>query len=126
MVQRYVREVRQGDKRIILVEGEPVGAVMRVPPQGEARANLHVGGRAEKTVLTEREREICAAIGPTLREQGLVFVGIDVIGDYITEINVTSPTGIQEIARLDGVDLSSNIWDAIETRFAARRDRKPS
>jgi glutathione synthase len=126
MVQRYVPEVRQGDKRIILVEGEPVGAVNRVPPDGEARANLHVGGRAEKATLTERERDICAAIGPTLRTQGLVFVGIDVIGDYITEINVTSPTGIQEIARLDGVDLAVNIWDAIEARHAARRHRRPS
>jgi len=126
MVQRYLPEVRQGDKRIILVEGEPVGAVNRVPPQGEARANLHVGGQARKTSLTEREREICAAIGPTLRQQGLVFVGIDVIGDYMTEINVTSPTGIQEIARLDGVDLALNIWDAIEARHAARRDRLPS
>ncbi len=126
MVQRYLPEVRRGDKRIILVEGEPVGAVNRVPPEGEARANLHVGGRAEKTALTARERDICAAIGPTLRAQGLVFVGIDVIGDYITEINVTSPTGIQEIARLDGVDLAVNIWDAIEARHAARRHRHPS
>ncbi|MGE0261013.1 MAG: glutathione synthase [Alphaproteobacteria bacterium] len=123
MVQRYLPEVRQGDKRIILIEGEPVGAVNRVPPEGEARANLHVGGRAEKTTLTGRERAICAAIGPTLREQGLVFVGIDVIGDYITEINVTSPTGIQEIARLDGVDLAVNIWNAIEERHAARQHR---
>ena len=120
MVQRYLPEVRLGDKRIILVEGEPVGAVMRVPPEGEARANLHVGGRAQKTTLTAREREICAAIGPSLRQHGLVFVGIDVIGDYMTEINVTSPTGIQEIARLDGIDLSVNIWDAVEARFAAR------
>ena len=126
MVQRYLPEVRHGDKRIILVEGEPVGAVNRVPPEGEARANLHVGGRAEQTALTEREREICREIGPTLREQGLVFVGIDVIGDYITEINVTSPTGIQEIARLDGVDLAVNIWDAIEARHAARRHGRPS
>ncbi len=126
MVQRYLPEVRRGDKRIILVEGEPVGAVNRVPPEGEARANLHVGGRAEKTALTERERDICREIGPTLREQGLVFVGIDVIGDYITEINVTSPTGIQEIARLDGVDLAVNIWDAIEARHAARRHGRPS
>jgi glutathione synthase len=126
MVQRYLPEVRQGDKRIILVEGEPVGAVNRVPPEGEARANLHVGGRAQKTTLSDREREICAAIGPTLRERGLVFVGIDVIGDYMTEINVTSPTGIQEIARLDGVDLAPNIWDAIEVRHAARRDRLPT
>jgi glutathione synthase len=126
MAQRYLPEVRQGDKRIILVEGEPVGAVNRVPPEGEARANLHVGGRAQRTILTDREREICAAIGPTLRERGLVFVGIDVIGDYMTEINVTSPTGIQEIARLDGVDLAPNIWNAIETRHAARRDRLPT
>ena len=126
MVQRYLPEVRQGDKRIILVEGEPVGAVNRVPPEGEARANLHVGGRAQKTALTAREREICAAIGPSLREQGLVFVGIDVIGDYMTEINVTSPTGIQEIARLDGIDLAVNIWDAIEARHAARRHGRPS
>jgi glutathione synthase len=126
MVQRYLPEVRQGDKRIILVEGEPVGAVNRVPPEGEARANLHVGGRAQKTGLTAREREICAAIGPSLRQHGLVFVGIDVIGDYMTEINVTSPTGIQEIARLDGVDLAINIWDAIEARFAARSERRPA
>jgi glutathione synthase len=126
MVQRYLPEVRQGDKRIILVEGDPVGAVNRVPPEGEARANLHVGGRAVKTGLTEREREICATIGPSLREHGLVFVGIDVIGDYMTEINVTSPTGIQEIARLDGVDLASNIWDAIEARFAQRSERRPA
>src|SRR5579863_6465093 len=125
MVQRYLPQVRQGDKRIILVEGEPVGAVNRVPAAGEARANLHVGGRAEKTPLTAREREICAAIGPSLRAQGLVFVGIDVIGDYMTEINVTSPTGIQEIARLDGVDLAINIWDAIEARFTARGGRRP-
>jgi glutathione synthase len=100
--------------------------VSRVPAEGESRANLHVGGRAEKTVLTEREREICAAIGPTLRAQGLVFVGIDVIGDYMTEINVTSPTGIQEIGRLDGVDLAPKVWDAIETRYAARSDRRPA
>jgi glutathione synthase len=123
VVQRYVPEVRQGDKRIILVEGEPRGAVLRVPPEGEARANLHVGGRALKTTLTQREKEICAAIGPSLREQGLVFVGIDVLGDYITEINVTSPTGIQEIARLDGKDLSVDIWNAIEKRHAARAPR---
>jgi glutathione synthase len=126
MVQRYLPEVRQGDKRVILVEGEPQGAVLRVPPEGEARANLHVGGRAVSCELTPRDREICAAIGPTLREQGLLFVGIDVIGDYMTEINVTSPTGIQEIARLDGVDLSQNIWDAIEARMAARGGRRPA
>ena len=121
MVQRYVPEVRLGDKRIILVDGEPRGAVLRVPAAGEARANLHVGGRAVKTTLTAREEEICAAIGPSLKEQGLIFVGIDVLGDYITEINVTSPTGIQEIGRLDGTNLAADIWDAIEARHTARR-----
>ena len=120
IVQRYLPEVRQGDKRIILVEGEPLGAVLRVPPAGEARANLHVGGTAVKTTLTPRERDICAAIGPALRAQGLLFVGIDVIGEYLTEINVTSPTGIQEIDRLDGVRLEEPIWDAIERRAADR------
>src|SRR6185312_7719231 len=111
------------DKRIILLEGEPLGAVLRVPPAGEARANLHVAGKAVKTTLTAREREICAALGPTLREQGLLFVGLDVIGDHLTEINVTSPTGIQEINRLDGVRLESRVWDAIEARLAARGGR---
>ena len=117
VMQRYLPEVRQGDKRIILVDGEPVGAVMRVPAKGEARANLHVGGRALKTKLTKRERAICATIGPTLKKQGLLFVGIDVIGDYLTEINVTSPTGIQEINRLDGTTLEKDVWDAIEARL---------
>ena len=121
MVQRYVPAVRQGDKRIVLVDGEAIGAVNRVPAAGEARANLHVGGQAVKTTLTEREREICTAIGPTLKEQGLLFVGIDVIGDYLTEINVTSPTGLQEINRLDGVQLETKVWDAIEARLAGRR-----
>ncbi|HLY57428.1 MAG TPA: glutathione synthase [Stellaceae bacterium] len=116
IVQRYIPEVRQGDKRIILIDGEPAGAVLRVPALGEARANLHVGGKAVRTTLTAREREICARIGPTLREQGLIFVGIDVIGDYLTEINVTSPTGLQEICRLDGARLEVGIWDAIERR----------
>ena len=116
IVQRYLPEIRQGDKRIILVDGEPVGGVLRVPPAGEARGNLHVGGTAMKTALTAREHEICAAIGPTLKQQGLLFVGIDVIGDYLTEINVTSPTGIQEINRLDGVALEAKVWDAIEAR----------
>ncbi|HUB96666.1 MAG TPA: glutathione synthase [Stellaceae bacterium] len=120
MVQRYLPAVRQGDKRIILIEGEPVGAVNRVPSAGEARANLHVGGRATKSELTAREREICAAIGPMLREEGLLMVGIDVIGDHLTEINVTSPTGLQEINRLDGVRLETLVWDAIEARHRAR------
>src|SRR3954470_9527632 len=125
MVQRYVPEVRQGDKRIILVEGEPGGAVMRVPAEGEARANLHVGGRAVGTTLTARESEICECIGPTLRQHGLIFVGIDVIGDYMTEINVTSPTGIQEINRLDGTRLETLVWDAIEARLNERGARRP-
>ena len=119
MIQRYEPAVRQGDKRIILVDGEPMGVVNRVPAQGEARANMHVGARPEKAALTARDREICEAIGPTLRSQGLIFVGIDVIGDYLTEINVTSPTGIQEIARFDGTNLAAAIWDAIEAKLAA-------
>jgi glutathione synthase len=119
MLQRYEPAVRLGDKRIILVDGEAMGAVNRVPAQGEARSNMHVGGRPEKSPLTARDREICAAIGPTLREQGMIFVGIDVIGDYLTEINVTSPTGLQEIARFDGVHLEKAIWDSIEAKVAA-------
>lgn len=119
MFQRYEPAVRLGDKRIILVDGEPMGAINRVPAQGEARSNMHVGGRPDKTVMTARDREICAAIGPTLRDQGLLFVGIDVIGDYLTEINVTSPTGLQEIARLDGTHIERTIWDRIEAKVAA-------
>jgi glutathione synthase len=119
MIQRYEPAVRQGDKRIILVDGEPMGVINRIPAEGEARANMHVGGQAVKATLSDRDREICAAIGPTLRAQGLIFAGIDVIGDYLTEINVTSPTGIQEIARFDGTDLSKAIWDVIEARLAA-------
>ncbi len=116
IVQKYLPEIRQGDKRIILIDGEPAGAVSRMPQEGEARANFHAGGSAKKTELTPREQEICKAIGPVLREKGLVFVGIDVIGDYMTEINVTSPTGIQEINRLDGSALEATLWDAIERR----------
>jgi len=120
IVQRYLPEVRAGDKRIILIDGEPAGAINRVPAKGEARSNMHVGGTPLKAELTIRERDICAAIGPTLREQGLIFVGIDVIGDWLTEINVTSPTGIQEIDRFDDANLSAGIWDAIETRLSDR------
>ncbi len=119
MVQQYLPAVRAGDKRIILVDGRPAGALNRVPPAGEARANLHVGGRAEKSTLTRREEEICEIIGPVLKERGLIFVGIDVIGDWLTEINVTSPTGLQEIGRFDGTSLESQIWDAIERRKAS-------
>ena len=121
MVQRYEAAVRRGDKRVILVDGEALGAINRVPAEGEARSNMHVGGRAEKVALTPRDREICTAIGPYLREHGLIFVGIDVIGDYLTEINVTSPTGLQELARFDGTDLTLAIWDCIEGKVAAGR-----
>jgi glutathione synthase len=116
IVQRYVPEVRLGDKRIILVDGVAVGAINRVPAAGEARSNMHVGGRPERTTLTHREREICETIGPALKARGLVFVGIDVIGGWLTEINVTSPTGIQEINRFDGSRLEALVWDAIESR----------
>jgi glutathione synthase len=118
MFQRYEPAVRQGDKRIILVDGEPVGVVNRVPAAGEARSNMHVGGRPEKCTLSARDREICTAIGPTLREQGMIFVGIDVIGDWLTEINVTSPTGIRTIQRLGGPDIAAMIWDAIAAKVA--------
>jgi glutathione synthase len=114
IVQRYLPEVRKGDKRIILVDGEFVGAINRVPASGEARSNMHVGGRPEATELTAREKAICAAIGPALKERGLIFTGIDVIGDYMTEINVTSPTGIHEVKRFGGADIAGLVWDAIE------------
>ena len=114
MVQRYEPAVRLGDKRIILVDGEPLGAINRVPPEGDSRSNMHAGGTPEPTRLTERELEICAAIGPTLKAQGLLFTGIDVIGGYLTEINVTSPTGLQQIARFDNLNLAAAIWDKIE------------
>ena len=106
-----------GDKRVILVDGEAVGAINRVPAAGETRSNMHVGGRPEKVGLTARDLEICAAIGPILHEKGQVFVGIDVIGDYLTEINVTSPTGLQELQRFDGTNVASLIWDAIEAKL---------
>jgi glutathione synthase len=116
IVQRYLPAVREGDKRIILVDGEPVGAINRIPAAGEARSNMHVGGRPEAIGITDRDREICAAIGPTLKQRGLIFVGIDVIGEWLTEINVTSPTGIREVARFGGADIAALIWDAIEAR----------
>jgi len=119
IVQRYVPEVRSGDKRIILVDGDCAGAINRVPADGEARSNLHVGGRPEATTLSDRERRMCEALGPELRNRGLIFAGIDVIGGYLTEINVTSPTGIQEIRRFGGPDIAKLIWDAIERRLAA-------
>ncbi|SLN22977.1 Glutathione synthetase [Roseovarius litorisediminis] len=118
IVQKFLPDVAKGDKRVILVDGEPVGAINRVPAKGETRSNMHVGGRPEKVELTDRDREICAAIGPLLREKGQVFVGIDVIGEYLTEINVTSPTGIQELERFDGVNVAAQIWEAIEAKRA--------
>lgn len=118
IVQKFLPDVSKGDKRVILVDGEAVGAINRVPAKGETRSNMHVGGRPEKIDLTDRDREICATIGPLLREKGQVFVGIDVIGDYLTEINVTSPTGIQELERFDGINVAAQIWQAIEAKRA--------
>jgi len=118
IVQKYLPAVSKGDKRVILVDGEAVGAINRVPAAGETRSNMHVGGRPEKVGLTDRDLEICARIGPVLREKGQVFVGIDVIGDWLTEINVTSPTGIQELERFDGVNIAGKIWERIEARRA--------
>jgi glutathione synthase len=118
IVQKYLPAVSKGDKRVILVDGEPIGAINRVPAVGETRSNMHVGGRAEKVGMTARDRAICDRIGPLLREKGQVFVGIDVIGDYLTEINVTSPTGLQELERFDATNGAGLIWDAIEARRA--------
>ena len=116
IVQKYVPEVREGDKRIILIDGKPVGAINRIPAAGESRSNMHVGGRPVASTLTPREREICSTIGPELARRGMILVGIDVIGDWLTEINVTSPTGLQEINRYDGVKLESLFWDAVEKK----------
>ena len=119
IVQKFLPDVARGDKRIILVDGEPVGAINRVPQAGETRSNMHAGGRPEKTGLTARDLEICAAIGPELKAKGQIFVGIDVIGDWLTEINVTSPTGLQELERFDGTNGAARIWEVIEARRAA-------
>src|SRR5450432_440576 len=116
IVQRYIPEVRKGDKRIILVDGVFAGAINRVPASGEARSNMHVGGRPEPTTLSKREEQLCTALAPELKKRGLIFTGIDVIGGYLTEINVTSPTGIQEVKRFGGPDIAKLIWDAIEQR----------
>jgi len=114
IAQKFLPDVSNGDKRIILVDGEPVGAINRVPAKGETRSNMHAGGRPEKVGMTKRDLEICAEIGPLLKAKGQIFVGIDVIGDYLTEINLTSPTGIQELERFDGTNVAALIWDAIE------------
>ena len=116
IVQQYLKDVRKGDKRIILIDGEAVGAINRVPAEHDSRSNMHVGGRAEATELTPREREICERIGPSLKERGFILVGIDVIGDYMTEINVTSPTGVREVKRFGGADISALFWDAVEAK----------
>jgi glutathione synthase len=116
VIQRFLPRITEGDKRIVLVEGEPLGAVNRVPAVNDLRSNMVRGGAANATELTEREREICATIGPELKARGLIFVGIDVIDGNLTEINVTSPTGIRAIRRLGGPDIASAIWDAIEGR----------
>ncbi len=118
IAQRYLSDVRTGDKRIILIDGEAVGAINRVPSENEARSNMHVGGRAEAIGITAREEEICHRIGPFLRKRGFMFVGIDVIGDYMTEINVTSPTGIREVQKFGGADIASLFWDAVERKLS--------
>ena len=117
IVQAFLPDVKNGDKRIILVDGSPVGAINRVPKAGEIRSNMHVGGKAEPAKLSQRDREICSAIGPTLKSKGQVFVGIDVIGEYLTEINVTSPTGIQELERFDNVNIAEMIWHSVEKKL---------
>jgi glutathione synthase len=119
IAQKFLADVERGDKRVILIDGEPAGAINRVPAPGETRSNMHVGGRPEKIALDDRDREICARIGPILRERGLIFTGIDIIGGWLTEINVTSPTGIQELERFDGTNSAALIWEAIERRRAA-------
>ena len=119
IAQAFLPDVEKGDKRIILVDGEPVGAINRVPKAGETRSNMHVGGKAEPAKLSQRDREICRSIGPILKNKGQVFVGIDVIGDYLTEINVTSPTGIQELERFDKVNIAEMIWHAVEKKVGS-------
>jgi glutathione synthase len=116
IAQAFLPDVKNGDKRIILIDGEPVGAINRVPKAGETRSNMHVGGKAEPAKLNQRDREICSALGPILKSKGQIFVGIDVIGAYLTEINVTSPTGIQELERFDKVNVAEMIWQAVEKR----------
>jgi glutathione synthase len=116
MAQRYLPAAKQGDKRIVLVDAEPIGAVLRVPPEGEARDNLHVGGRAVKTIITEREHEIIARVAPMLKEYGQILVGLDVIGDYLTEINITSPTGIRHITRLEGFNAATPVIECVERK----------
>jgi glutathione synthase len=121
MAQRYLPEIRRGDKRLIVLDGKPLGAVLRVPREDEHRGNIHVGGTCIKADVTQRDREICAVLAPRLAEDGLYFVGLDIIGDWLTEVNVTSPTGVQEINALDGVRLESAVIDFVEQQVTARR-----
>lgn len=118
MMQPFLKDVKFGDKRIILVDGEIAGAINRVPQEGQVRSNMHVGGRPEATPITARDREICEALKPELKARGLIFVGIDVIGDYLTEINVTSPTGIREVERFDGLNIADMIMDVVEQKLS--------
>jgi len=124
MVQEYRPEVKQGDKRIILIDGEIAGALNRVPQAGETRSNLHVGGTAVPVELNDRDREICARLKPELKRRGLIFTGIDVIGPYLTEINVTSPTGIRQVKTFGGNDIAAMIWDVIEDKVRAAASKK--
>jgi len=117
IIQRYLPEVRNGDCRVIMINGEIAGAVNRIPPKGEARSNLHVGGRAEKKILNNKEHEICEALKEELKNKELILVGLDIIGDYLTEINVTSPTGVQEISLFDNSNISEKFWDALEEKI---------
>lgn len=117
IAQHYIPEIKQGDKRIILIDGEPVGQMLRVPQPGDHRGNMHVGAAVQACGLSDRDQQVCAVLGPRLREMGLLFVGIDMIGDYLTEINVTSPTGIQEINALMGVQLERTLTDAVVARL---------
>jgi glutathione synthase len=119
MGQRYIPEIRDGDKRLIVLDGEPLGCTLRVPRADENRGNIHVGGNCVKAPVTARDREICRMLRPRLARDGLYFVGLDIIGNYLTEVNVTSPTGVQEIDRLDGVKLEANVIDFVEARVAA-------
>lgn len=117
IAQRYLSDVREGDKRILLIDGKPVGAINRVPDESDTRSNMHVGGQAIETTMTERELEICARIGPELDKRGLTLVGIDVIGGLMTEINVTSPTGVREVKKFGGADIAALFWDAVEAKI---------
>ena len=121
MGQRYIPEIRSGDKRLILLDGEPLGCILRVPRDDEHRGNIHVGGNSVKAAITARDREICDLLRPLVKRDGLYFVGLDIIGDYLTEVNVTSPTGVQEIDRLDGANLEARVIDFVEARVAALR-----